>query len=84
MERSANNMSIIRSLNEQLNKTSYTEVIDALIKDEEEAIDGYEKAKIDLLHSGISSDEYDEAFKVFEHIIAEEEEHIEELKELLK
>lgn len=76
-------MSIIRSLNEQLNKTSYKEVIDALIKDEEEAIDGYEKAKIDLLHSGISSEEYDKAYKVFDHIISEEEEHLKELRELL-
>lgn len=76
-------MSIMKSLNEQLNKTSYKEVIDTLIKDEEEAIDGYEKAKIDLLHSEISSDEYDKVSKVFDHIIAEEEEHLEELKELL-
>lgn len=76
-------MSIIKALNEELNKTSYKEVIEALIKDEEEAIDGYEKAKIDLLHSGIPSDEYDKASKVFDHIIVEEEEHLEELKELL-
>lgn len=76
-------MGIISSLNEELNKVSYKEVIEALIKDEEEAVDGYEKAKIDLLHSNISSDEYDKASKLFDHIIAEEEEHINELKELL-
>lgn len=77
-------MSFIKTLNEELNKTSLRDVIIDLINDEVEAIDGYEKAKTELLHTDISSDKYDEVVKVFDHIIAEEEEHINELKELLK
>lgn len=77
-------MSFIKTLNEELSKTTLQSVVNALIEDEVEAIDGYEKAKTELLNSDVSSEKYDEAFKVFEHIIAEEEEHIEELKDLLK
>lgn len=54
-----------------------------LIKDEQEAIDGYEKSKQTLLEYNISSDEYDKITKVYDHIITEEEEHIKELKELI-
>lgn len=57
--------------------------IDFLIKDEQEAIDGYEKSKHTLLKYDISSDEYDRITKVYDHIIAEEEEHIKELRELI-
>lgn len=76
-------MGLIAQINEELESSSYQNVVDALIKDEEEAIEAYEKAKVELLHSGISSDEYDEAFKTFDHIIEEEKEHIEELSSLL-
>ena len=57
--------------------------IDLLIKDEEEAIDGYEKSKQTLSKYDISSDEYTKIVKVYDHIIDEEKEHIRELQELL-
>lgn len=57
--------------------------VDLLIKDEEEAINGYEKSKQTLSKYDIPSDEYTKIVKVYDHIIAEEEEHIKELKELI-
>lgn len=57
--------------------------IDFLIKDEEEAIDGYEKSKQNLYKFSIPSDEYFKIAKVYDHIIEEEKEHIRELEELL-
>jgi len=77
-------MGIITSLNEELNKDKFNEVIRKLIDDEIEAIEGYEKAITELLKTNISSEKYDECYKVFEHIIPEEQEHIEELEKLLK
>lgn len=66
-----------------IENSSVVEEVNLLIKDEQEAIDGYEKAKTNCLKYNISSDEYDKLFKVFDHIIAEEREHIEELNELI-
>lgn len=57
--------------------------VDLLIKDEEEAIDGYEKSKQTLSKYDISSDEYAKIVKVYDHIINEEKEHIKELRELI-
>lgn len=57
--------------------------VDFLIKDEEEAIDGYEKSKQTLSKYDIPSDEYIKIVKVYDHIIGEEKEHIRELEELL-
>lgn len=57
--------------------------IDLLIKDEEEAIDGYKKSKQTLSKYDISSDEYTKIVKVYDHIIDEEKEHIKELRELI-
>lgn len=58
--------------------------IDFLIKDEEEAIDGYEKSKQTLSKYDIPSDEYIKIVKVYDHIIEEEKEHIRELEELIR
>lgn len=75
-------MGIMRSLYEELKDSSYDNVIDDLIRDEVEAIDGYELAKGKLVNANIPSEIYDKALKTFDHIILEEKEHIEELEEL--
>ena len=62
------------------------EKIDSIIeqiKSQQEAIDGYEKAKMNCLDLNIPSNEYDRLVKVFNHIIEEEKEHIKELVELI-
>jgi hypothetical protein len=53
-----------------------------LIKDEYEAIDGYEVADEKIQHAAISEDDKDEILDTLDHIKEEEEEHIDELKEL--
>ena len=53
-----------------------------LIKDEYEAIDGYEVADETIQHADIPEDQKDEILDTLDHIKEEEEEHIEELKEL--
>jgi rubrerythrin len=53
-----------------------------LIKDEYEAIDGYEVADETIQHASIPEDEKDDILDTLEHIKEEEEEHIDELKEL--
>ncbi len=53
-----------------------------LIKDEYEAIDGYEVADETVQHADIDEDEKDEILDTLDHIKEEEEEHIDELKEL--
>ncbi len=53
-----------------------------LIKDEYEAIDGYEVADETIQHAAIDEDEKDEILDTLDHIKEEEEEHIDELKEL--
>jgi hypothetical protein len=53
-----------------------------LIKDEYEAIDGYEVADETIQHADIDEDEKDEILDTLDHIKEEEEEHIDELKEL--
>lgn len=76
-------MGILRDINNELNKESVYFIIKDLIIDEEEAIDGYEKAKQQLKNTDIKYAEYKKAEDVFNHIIEEEREHIRELKELL-
>ena len=53
-----------------------------LIKDEYEAIDGYEVADEKIQHASIPEDKKDDILDTLEHIKEEEEEHIDELKEL--
>jgi hypothetical protein len=53
-----------------------------LIRDEYEAIDGYEVADETIQHADIEEDEKDEILDTLDHIKEEEEEHIDELKEL--
>lgn len=53
-----------------------------LIRDEYEAIDGYEAADETVQHADIDEDEKDEILDTLDHIKEEEEEHIDELKEL--
>lgn len=56
------------------------DVFDALIEDEVEAIEGYEKAEVELVRADLPNK--DEVEETLEHIKEEEEEHIEELKAL--
>lgn len=65
-----------------LDSDNYQDVIQFLINDENEAIDGYNKAK-DRLSNLLSEDEYAKYLEVIEHIISEENEHIEELTKVL-
>lgn len=65
-----------------LDSDNYQDVIQFLIDDENEAIDGYNKAK-DRLSNLLSEDEYTKYLEVIEHIISEENEHIEELTKVL-
>lgn len=62
------------------NITSNVE-INKLIEDEQEAIDGYNKA-LEVFKSKYDEETFGEIAKVINHIIAEEHEHIEELIEL--
>jgi hypothetical protein len=58
------------------------DALDDLIKDEYEAIEGYEVADETIQHADIEEDEKDEILDTLDHIKEEEEEHIDELKEL--
>jgi hypothetical protein len=58
------------------------DALDDLIKDEYEAIEGYEVADETVQHADIDEDEKDEILDTLDHIKEEEEEHIDELKEL--
>jgi hypothetical protein len=60
------------------------ETITKLVVDEHEAIDGYEKAKIEIeANSELDEEEKEEILDTIEHIKEEEVEHIEELEELV-
>jgi hypothetical protein len=60
------------------------ETITKLVIDEHEAIDGYEKAKIEIeANSELDEKEKEEILDTIEHIKEEEIEHIEELEELV-
>lgn len=58
------------------------DALNDLIKDEYEAIDGYEVADEKIQHAAIDADQKDEILDTLDHIKEEEEEHIDELKEL--
>lgn len=58
-------------------------VISFLIKDEEEAIDGY-KSKLNIIEKQLDENQLLLVNDLFSHIIYEELEHIKELKELAK
>ena len=58
------------------------DALDDLIKDEYEAIDGYEVADEIVQHAAIDADQKDEILDTLDHIKEEEEEHIDELEEL--
>ena len=61
------------------------ETVATLIKDEQEAIDGYNKAAVEIeANSEMTEEEKEEALEVIEHIKEEEIEHIEELGELVE
>jgi hypothetical protein len=60
------------------------ETITKLVIDEHEAIDGYDKAKIEIeANSELDEKEKEEILDVISHITEEEVEHIEELEELV-
>ena len=58
-------------------------VISFLIRDEEEAIDGY-KSKLSVIKKQLDKSQLLSVDDLFSHIIDEELEHIEELEELAK
>lgn len=66
-----------------LNEDAMADTLDALIADEQEAIDGYEKAQEDIqTDSNYDPDAIGEIYSKLDHIKKEEQEHIEELVEL--
>lgn len=56
-------------------------VVDALIKDEYEAIEGYEAADEVVQHSDLEAEEKEDLLDTIAHIKEEEEEHIDELED---
>lgn len=77
-----NSMGLITDIKSNLGKETIYDTIQFLIDDEHEAIDGYEKAKKQLQYFNMPAESYDNAVALFDHIIAEEKEHIEELQAL--
>lgn len=59
-----------------------SKVLNDLIKDEYEAIDGYESAENLIKQYDLTSEDKDNLLSTLDHIKAEEEEHVDELKEL--
>ena len=80
---------ILNKLNESVENASDTDYeefnkqINFLIKDEEEAINGYNNA-LEVLASITTDYQYNKITQTLTHIIDEEKEHIEELKTLQK
>ena len=78
---------ILNKINESVENASDTDYkefnkqIDFLIKDEEEAIDGYNNA-LEILAPITTDYQYNKITQTLTHIIDEEKEHIEELKKL--
>ena len=58
------------------------DALDDLIRDEYEAIEGYEIADETVQHAALDADQKDEILDTLDHIKEEEEEHIDELKDL--
>lgn len=69
------------AINDEGNEKDWKLIIEDLIKDENEAIDGYNKAIKYLVNSKL---ENSKVLNVLEHIKEEELEHIKELKEILE
>ena len=81
-------MNLSRSIFEEVNKTSQEDkvnkVLNFLIYDEEEAIEGYTKSINDLGKILTDEEKIQLVNECFSHIIDEEKEHIEEIKSLAK
>lgn len=81
-------MNLSRSIFEEVNKTTQedkvNEVLNFLIDDEEEAIEGYTKSIDDLGKVLTDEEKIRLVNECFSHIIDEEKEHIEEIKSLAK
>ena len=81
-------MNLSRSIFDEVNKTTQedkvNEVLNFLIDDEEEAIEGYTKSIEDLGNLLTDKEKIRLVNERFNHIIDEEREHIEEIKSLAK
>ena len=81
-------MNLSRSIFEEVNKTSQEDkvnkVLNFLIYDEEEAIEGYTKSIKELGKVLTDEEKIRLVNECFSHIIDEEKEHIEEIKSLAK
>lgn len=81
-------MNLSRSIFDEVNKTTQedkvNEVLNFLIDDEEEAIEGYTKSINDLGKLLTDEEKIQLVNERFIHIIDEEKEHIEEIKSLAK
>ena len=81
-------MNLSRSIFDEVNKTTQedkvNEVLNFLIDDEEEAIEGYTKSINDLGKLLTDEEKIQLVNERFIHIIDEEREHIEEIKSLAK
>ena len=81
-------MNLSRSIFEEVNKTTQedkvNEVLNFLIDDEEEAIEGYTKSINDLGKLLTDEEKIQLVNERFIHIIDEEKEHIEDIKSLAK
>ena len=81
-------MNLSRSIFDEVNKTTQedkvNEVLNFLINDEEEAIEGYTKSINDLGKLLTDEEKIQLINERFIHIIDEEKEHIEEIKSLAK
>ena len=63
---------------------TFSELVDALIKDEFDAIDQYEDAKVRVNElPNLSQEDIDNLTKVVDHIVEEEKEHVEELQTVI-
>ena len=72
---------LITKLNESELSNSINSKLNFLIKDEEEAIEGYNNA-LNSLQPKMTVEQFNRLQEVLTHIIGEENEHIKELKQL--
>ena len=70
------------AIDDEGNQEDWKSIIEDLIADENEAIDGYDKAIKYLINSNV--EDKDKKLDVLKHIKDEEIEHIEELKEIIE
>ena len=76
--------SILEEVNETFQEDKVNKVLNFLIYDEEEAIEGYTKSIKDLGKVLTDEEKIRLVNECFSHIIDEEKEHIEEIKSLAK